>query len=199
MASRARGLGAMVSVVEVNPIRGLEATMDGFRVVKMMDAAKFGDIFITTTGNIRVIRKEHFREMRDGTILCNAGHFNVEIDIRGLAELSRKRREVLNDVEEFQFKDGKRIYLLGQGRLINLAGERSLGHPMEIMDMSFSLQVLSAEYLVKEGKKLSNHVYEIPREIDRKVAGLKLKSLHAGLEKLTPEQIRYGRSWKHST
>jgi len=199
IASRAKGLGAIVTVVETDPIKALEAAMGGFRVARMVEAACIGDIFITTTGNIGVIRKEHMRRMRDGAILCNAGHFNVEIDLKGLASLSVKRRKVLDDVEEFQLKDGRRLHLLAEGRLVNLAGERSLGHPMEIMDMSFALQALSVEYLAEHGEELEPKVHDVPAEIDRRVAELKLKSLGVGLEKLTREQLGYLRSWKFGT
>ena len=199
MASRAKGLGAIVTVVEGDAIRALEATMDGFRVMRMAEAAKVGGIFITTTGNLKAIRVEHMRRMRDGAILCNAGHFNVEIDIEGLAKLATRRRNVLEDIEEFRLKDGRRLYLLAEGRLVNLAGLRSLGHPIEIMDMSFSLQALSVEYLAKHGRGLENRVHEVPPEIDRRVAELKLKSLGVGLEKLTGEQVRYLRSWQLGT
>lgn len=199
IASRVKGLGAIVTVVETDSIKALEATMDGFRVARMAEAARIGDIFITATGNIGVIRKEHMRRMRDGTILCNAGHFNVEIDLKGLASLSVKRRKVLDDVEEFQLKDGRRLHLLAEGRLVNLAGERSLGHPMEIMDMSFALQALSVEYLTKHGRGLEPRVYDVPTEIDRKVAELKLRSLGIKLEKLTVEQCKYLKSWQIGT
>ena len=199
IASRAKGLGAIVTVVESDVIRALEAAMDGFRVMRMAEAAKIGDIFITATGNMNAIRAEHMRRMRDGAILCNAGHFNVEVDLRGLAKLSVRRRKVLEDIEEFKLRDGRRFYVLAEGRLVNLAGLRSLGHPIEIMDMSFSLQALSVEYLAKHGRELENRVHEVPSEIDRRVAELKLKSLGVGLEKLTGEQVRYLRSWQLGT
>lgn len=199
IASRAKGSGAMVTVVEIDPIKALEAVMDGFRVMKMTDAARIGDIFVTTTGNINVIRGEHMRLMKDGAILCNAGHFNVEIDLGGLAKMAVRRREILEDVEEFQLKNGHRIHLLAEGRLVNLAGKKSLGHPMEIMDMSFALQALSVEYLAKSGKGLKNKVYDVPSEIDRRVAELKLESIGAKLEKPTKEQIRYMKSWRMGT
>jgi len=195
IASRAKGLGAIVTVVETDPIRALEAAMDGFKVARMSEAARFGDIFITTTGNLNVIRKEHMSRMKDGAILSNAGHFNVEIDIPALGKLAVKKREVLEDVEEFQLRNGKRLHLLAEGRLVNLAGKRSLGHPMEIMDMSFALQALSVEYLARYGRGLEPKVYDVPPEIDRRVAELKLKSLGVGLEKQTPEQIKYSTSW----
>jgi adenosylhomocysteinase len=199
IASRAKGLGAIVTVVETDPIKALEATMDGFRVARMSEAARIGDIFITATGNIGVIREEHLRLMRDGAILCNAGHFDIEIDPKALAELSIKRRKILDDVEEFQLKNGRRLHLLAEGRLVNLAGRRSLGHPMEIMDMSFALQALSVEYLAKHGKELKPRVYDVPAEIDRRVAELKLNSLGIRLEKLTRQQLGYLRSWKFGT
>ncbi len=199
IASRAKGLGAIVTVVEADPIKALEATMDGFRVARMAEAARIGNIFITATGNINVIRKEHMQQMQDGAILCNAGHFNVEIDLRGLAKLATKRRKLLDDIEEFRLKDGRRLYLLAEGRLVNLAGKRSLGHPIEIMDMSFSLQALSVEYLAKHGRRLENKVYDVPAEIDRRVAELKLRSLGLGLEKPTVEQIKYLKSWHLGT
>jgi adenosylhomocysteinase len=199
IASRAKGLGAIVTVVESDVIRALEATMDGFKVMRMAEAAKIGDIFITATGNMNAIRAEHMRQMRDGAILCNSGHFNVEIDLGGLAKLAVRRRKVLEDIEEFKLKDGRRLYVLAEGRLVNLAGVRSLGHPIEIMDMSFSLQALSVEYLAKHGRKLENRAHDVPPEIDRRVAELKLKSLGVGLEKLTGEQVRYLRSWQLGT
>lgn len=199
IASRAKGLGAIVTVVETDPIKALEAAMDGFRVAGMTKAAHVGDIFITTTGNLKVIREAHMRVMKDGAILCNAGHFNVEIDIPALRKLAVKRREVLEDVEEFQLKGGKRLYLLAEGRLVNLAGKRSLGHPMEIMDMSFALQALSVEYIAKHAGELEPRVYEVPTDIDREVAELKLKSIGAELEKPTKEQLEYLRSWRAGT
>jgi len=199
IASRAKGLGAIVTVVESDVIRALEAAMDGFKVMRMVEAAKIGDIFITATGNMNAIRAEHMQRMHDGAILCNAGHFNVEVDLRGLAKLSVRRRKVLEDIEEFKLRDGRRFYVLAEGRLVNLAGLRSLGHPIEIMDMSFSLQALSVEYLAKHGRELENRVHEVPSEIDRRVAELKLKSLGVGLEKLTGEQVRYLRSWQLGT
>jgi adenosylhomocysteinase len=199
IASRAKGLGAIVTVVETDPIKALEAVMDGFKVARMTEAAGMGDIFITATGNVNVIRKEHMQRMRDGAILCNAGHFNVEIDLEALARLAARRRRVLDDVEEFGLKNGRKLYLLAEGRLINLAGKRSLGHPIEIMDMSFSLQALSVEYLAKHGRGLEKKVYDVPASIDRKVAGLKLKSMGVRLERLTKEQIRYARSWRMGT
>lgn len=199
IATRAKGLGAIVTVVEPDPVKALEAAMMGFRVRRMDEAAEVGDIFVTATGSINVIRKRHFLKMRDGAILCNAGHFNVEIDVKGLERISVSRRKLLPDIEEFRLKDGRRLYLLAEGRLVNLAGERSLGHPAEIMDMSFSLQALSLEFLAKRGRELAAGVHEVPREIDRTVAELKLKSMGIGLEKPTSEQLRYAKSWKFGT
>ncbi|MEA1904282.1 MAG: adenosylhomocysteinase [Candidatus Hadarchaeota archaeon] len=199
IASRAKGLGAIVTVVESDAIRALEAAMDGFRVMRMAEAAKIGEIFITATGSIGVIRKEHMKKMKDGAILSNAGHFNVEIDLKGLEELAVVQREVMDDVMEFKLRDGRRLYLLTEGRLVNLAGKRSLGHPIEIMDMSFSLQALCATYLVEHGKKLEPKVYEVPAEIDRKVAELKLRSLGIRLERPTLEQRKYLESWEFGT
>jgi len=199
IASRAKGLGAVVNIVESDPIRALEATMDGFRVMRMAEAAEVGDIFITATGNLNVIRAEHFQRMKDGAFLCNAGHFDVEIDLEGLTKLARGREKVLDDVEGYQLKDGRRLYMLAEGRLVNLAGLKSLGHPIEIMDLSFSLQALSAEYLARHGGGLEDRVYDVPAEIDRRVAELKLKSLGIKLERLTEEQIKYLRSWQLGT
>ncbi len=195
IASRAKGLGAIVTVVETDPIKALEATMDGFSVAPMSEAAREGDIFITATGGLKVIRAEHMRLMRDGAILCNSGHFNVELDVEGLSRMAKGKSEILEDVMEFKLKDERRIYLLAEGRLVNLAGKRSLGHPMEIMDMSFALQALSVVYLAEHGKGLSPKVHEVPADIDRKVAELKLASLGVKLEKLTREQINYTKSW----
>jgi adenosylhomocysteinase len=199
IASRARGLGAKVTVVETDAIRALEAAMEGFEVATMDEVAEKGDIFITTTGSVNVIRKEHMRKMKDGAILSNAGHFNVEIDLEGLRDLTIAKRQSMDDVEEFKLKNGRRLYLLTEGRLVNLAGKRSRGHPMEIMDMSFSLQALSAVYLAKRGKELEPKVHEVPIEIDRKVAELKLRSLGIRLEKMTPEQREYLKSWQVGT
>jgi adenosylhomocysteinase len=199
IASRLKGMGAVVYVVETDPIRALEAAMDGFRVVDMQEASSRGDVFITCTGSIGVIRGEHFERMREGAILANAGHFDVEIDLPSLEALSVSRREILPDVEEFRLKDGRRIFLLCRGRLVNLAGERSLGHPVEIMDMSFSLQALSLEYLAKHASEMHPGVYPVPGEIDRKVAELKLRSLGGKLERETEEQIRYRSSWRFGT
>jgi adenosylhomocysteinase len=191
LALRARGMGSNVIVVEVDAIRALEATMDGFRVMPMAEAAPLGDVFCTVTGNTRVIRNEHFRLMKDGAILCNSGHFNVEIDIPGLKSLSSKvRKGVRRFVDEYTLKTGKkRIYLLGEGRLVNLAAAE--GHPASVMDMSFATQALCVEYVARNGHTLVPRVYDVPEAIENKVATLKLKSMKISIEKLTPEQVAY--------
>lgn len=196
-AMRAKGMGAKVIVIEVDPLRALEATMDGFEVMPIMDAAKIGDIFVTVTGDINVIRREHFKVMKDGAIVSNSGHFNVELDIKGLALLSKGRRIIRDFVEEFTLKDGRRIYLLGEGRLINLAAAE--GHPASVMDMSFANQALSAEYMAKNYKKLKNQVYSVPEDIDKNIARLKLKSLGIKIDLLTAEQKKYLASWEIGT
>ncbi len=198
IASRARGMGSIVYVVETDPTRALEAQMDGFQAVDMNSAAEIGDIFITCTGNFRVIRREHFERMKDGAILANAGHFDVEIDLPSLREMSTQK-QILPDVEEYTLKDGRRLFLLCQGRLVNLAGQRSLGHPVEIMDMSFSLQALSAKYLAQHARELQPRVYQVPAELDKRVAELKLLSLGGKIERETEEQARYRSSWRLGT
>jgi len=199
MAARAKGLGAIVTVVEVDPVKALEAAMEGFNVAPMSEAARTGDIFITTTGGLKVISKEHMKKMKDGAILCNSGHFNVEIDVKGLESMAVSAKEIVEDVKEFKLKGGRRLYLLTEGRLVNLAGQRALGHPMEIMDMSFALQAMSAIYLAKRGRKLKPGVHNVPAELDTKVAELKLRSLGIKLERLTREQIKYNESWLEGT
>ncbi len=197
VATRARGMGAHVIVTEIDPVRALEAVMDGFRVMRMREAARIGEVFITTTGNTQVIRGEHIRAMRDGVILCNAGHFDVEIDLGALRSLSRKRRVVREHVEEFTLRDGRRLYLLAEGRLINLAAAE--GHPASVMDMSFANQALSVEYAVRHAGRLENHVYPVPREVDAEVARLKLTSMGVKIDALTAEQQRYLGSWEAGT
>ncbi|MGQ9788538.1 MAG: adenosylhomocysteinase [Candidatus Hadarchaeaceae archaeon] len=199
IASRSKGLGALVTVVETDPVKALEAAMDGFQVTSMAEASKWGEIFITATGGYKVIRAEHIKQMRDGVILCNSGHFNVEIDVEGLKRMAVSSRKVIEDVVEFKLKNGRRIYLLAGGRLVNLAGKHSLGHPMEIMDMSFALQALSVVYLVRVGRGFAPGVYEVPPEIDRRVAELKLRSMGIKLEKQTKEQLEYLASWRFGT
>jgi adenosylhomocysteinase len=197
VASRARGLGGNVVVVEVEPRKALEAVMDGFRVMSMKNAARVGDLFITVTGNIAAIRKEHFLLMKDQAIICNSGHFNVEIDIPVLASLSKEVNQIKNDVQEYVLKDGKRIYLLAEGRLVNLAS--AFGHPPEVMDMSFANQALAVRYINEKGRTLSNQVYRVPVEIDSRVAKLKLEAMGIEIETLTEEQDKYLHSWTSGT
>ena len=197
VAMRARGMGSKVIVTEIDPIKAIEATMDGFQVMKMEEASKIGDIFVTVTGNLNVVREEHFKNMKEGAIIANSGHFNVEIDIKALEKLSSSKRVIRDSVEEYTLKDGKKIYLLGEGRLINLAAAE--GHPASVMDMSFANQALSAEYLSKEGKKLENKVYSVPLDIDRRIATLKLKSMGISIDTLKKEQEEYLSSWKSGT
>ena len=196
-ASRAKGHGADVVVLEVDPLRALEAVMDGFRVMPMAEIAPAGDIFVTATGDIHVVRKEHFEVMKDGAIVANTGHFNVEIDIPALEGLATSRRQVREFVEEFTLADGRRIYLLGEGRLINLAAAE--GHPSSVMDMSFANQALAAEYMVKNAASLEKRVYDVPADIDAEIARLKLASLGTGIDTLTPEQVEYLASWNMGT
>lgn len=197
VAMRARGMGANVIITEVDPVKALEAVMDGFTVKPISEAAKEGDIFCTLTGDINVIRKEHFLKMKDGAIVSNSGHFNVELDINNLTKISVRRRMIRDFVEEFTLKNGKRIYLLGDGRLINLAAAE--GHPPSVMDMSFANQALSVEYIVKHHSKLEKKVYSVPVEIDRNIAYLKLKSMGIKIDKLTEEQKKYLESWEEGT
>lgn len=197
VAMRASGMGARVIVCEVDPLRALEAVMDGYQVMPMREAAKVGDIFCTVSGNINVIRREHFEVMKDGAIVANAGHFNVEIEIPALEELAVRKRKVREFVEEFTMADGRRIYLLGEGRLINLAAAE--GHPASVMDMSFANQALCCEYIVRNGRNLEKMVYAVPEEIDQKIAALKLESLGVEIDTLTPEQERYLASWQEGT
>ncbi len=196
IAMRARGMGANVVVTEVDEIRALEAVMDGFRVMKMGEAAKIGDIFITATGNRDVIREEHIRRMRDGAILANAGHFNVEIDIPALERMARAKREARKYVTEYDL-GGKRVYLLAEGRLVNLVAAD--GHPVEVMDMSFANQALAAKYIAENWEKLERRVYRLPEELDRMVARMKLESMGVEIDELTDEQIRYLSDWRCGT
>ncbi len=197
VAARAHGLGAQVIVTETSPLRALEAVMDGFRVMPMARAAEEGDIFVTVTGNTSVVRSEHFVTMKDGAILCNAGHFNVEIDLAALAGMAQSRRAVRPFVEEFTLRGGRRLYVLGEGRLINLAAAE--GHPAAVMDMSFANQALSVEHLVKHGSTLDRKVYGVPRAIDLEIARLKLASMDVHVDELTPEQDAYLSSWTQGT
>lgn len=197
LAMRARGMGAKVVVTEVNPVRALEAGMDGFQVEKIENAAKFGDLFVTVTGDINVITVENMTTMRDGAILANSGHFNVELDLENLENIKRTKRKVRPYVEEYTLATGKKIYVLGDGRLINLVAAE--GHPAEVMDMSFADQSLAAEYLTKNKGKLENKVYILPEKLDHEVARLKLKAMGWGLDQLTPEQKKYLSSWQEGT
>ncbi len=197
VALRARGAGARVIVTEIDPTRALEAVMDGFEVMSMAQAAKIGKVFVTVTGNKGIIRREHFQAMPDGAIVCNSGHFNVELDIPALQGLSKTVRTVKPYVDEYTRKDGARIYLLGEGRLINLASAE--GHPASVMDMSFANQALSAEHMAKNGRKLEKKVYRVPLEIDREIARLKLLSMGIKIDALTPEQKKYLASWQEGT
>lgn len=197
VAMRARGMGARVIVTEIDPLKALEAVMDGFDVMPAQDAARRGDIFVTVTGNINVLTQEHFLQMKDGAIVANTGHFNVEIDIEGLEKISKSKRKIRDFVEEYTLKNGKRIFLLAEGRLVNLSAAE--GHPAAVMDMSFANQALSAEYIFKNGKKLDKKVYPVPQEIDREIARLKLESMGIKIDTLTPEQYKYLHSWQMGT
>jgi adenosylhomocysteinase len=197
VAMRAKGHGSDVIVTEVNPTRAIEAVMDGFRVMTMAEAAKIGDIFITVTGDKSVLAGEHFERMKDGAVMCNSGHFNVEIDIPALERLASGKKPARPFVDEYAMKDGRRLYLLGEGRLINLAAAE--GHPAVVMDMSFANQALSAEYLVKHASELSRQVYPVPEDIDKQIAKLKLASMGVQIDKLTPEQEHYLASWSEGT
>ena len=197
LASRARGAGAEVIVTEIDPTKALEAVMDGFRVMSMEEAAKLGDVFCTVTGNKSVLAKQHFELMKDGAIISNSGHFNVEIDIPSLEKLSSSKRTTRNFVDEYTMKDGRRINLLGEGRLINLAAAE--GHPASVMDMSFANQALSCEYMAKNHASLEKKVYTVPVELDKRVAKLKLESLGIKIDRLTSEQEEYLASWSEGT
>jgi adenosylhomocysteinase len=197
VAMRARGLGANVIVTEIDPTKAIEAVLDGHRVLPMEQAAPLGDIFVTVTGNKGVLRAEHFRAMKDGAVVCNSGHFNVEIDIPALESQSRGRRMIREFVEEFAMSDGRRVHLLADGRLINLAAAE--GHPASVMDMSFANQALAAEYMVKSHAELENRVYPVPEPIDREIARLKLAAMGTTIDQPTPEQERYMSSWEEGT
>jgi adenosylhomocysteinase len=197
VALRSRGMGANVIVIEVEPRKALEAAMDGYRVMSMEKAAPLGDLFITVSGDINVIRGEHFALMKDQAILSNSGHFNVEIDIPALEKMATSKVEVKENVTEYDMSDGRRLYLLGEGRLINLAA--AYGHPPEVMDMSFSNQSLSVRYIVEHGRGMERKVYPVPAEIDRRVAELKLASMGLKIEKLTAQQYEYLHSWQMGT
>jgi len=197
LASRARGMGADVIVTEIDPVKAIEAVMDGYRVMSMNEAAKIGDIFVTVTGNKNVISREHFEHMKNGAVVANSGHFNVEIDIPALEKMSSSKRPTRDFVDEYAMKDGRKIYLLGEGRLINLAAAE--GHPASVMDMSFANQALACEYLVKNHKSLERKVYPVPEELDKKIARLKLESMGIKIDRLSPEQEEYLASWSEGT
>jgi adenosylhomocysteinase len=196
-AMRARGLGARVVVTEVNPLKALEALMDGYEVLPMAQAAQIGDIFCTLTGDLNVIREEHFHPMKDGAILANSGHFNVEIDLAALERLSTSKRQIRDSVEEFTLKNGKCLYLLAEGRLVNLAAAE--GHPSAVMDMSFANQSLAAEFISKNHHKFQKQVYPVPEEIDKEIARLKLAAMQVEIDTLTPEQEKYLASYDLGT
>ena len=197
VAMRAKGHGADVIITEINPVRALEAVMDGFRVMPMTEAAKIGDIFITVTGNKSILTHDHFERMKDGAVIANSGHFNVEIDIPALEKLSSSKKPVRPFVDEYAMKDGRKLYLLGEGRLINLAAAE--GHPASVIDMSFANQALASEYLVKNASSLKHEVYSVPENIDRDIAKLKLDSMGIQVDKLTPDQEQYLASWSEGT
>ncbi len=196
-AMRARGLGANVIVTEVNPIRAIEAVMDGFRVMPMNEAAKLGDVFVTVTGNRHVIDKAHFESMKDGAIVCNSGHFDLELNLEALAAMSKGREQIRPFMEEFTLNNGRRVLVLGEGRLINLAAAE--GHPASVMDMSFANQALAVEFLVKNKGKLSNNVHTLPSSFDDEIATMKLKAMGVAIDKLTPEMTEYMNSWTVGT
>jgi adenosylhomocysteinase (EC 3.3.1.1) len=197
IAWRLRGMGARVIVTEVSPLRALEAVMDGFDVMPMTRAAEIGDLFVTATGNTKVVRADHFLKMKDGAVLANAGHFNVEIDVEGLERLAVSKRNVRPYLDEYVLPNGRRLYLLAEGRLVNLAAAE--GHPSEVMDLSFSNQALSVEYLVKKGKELERKVYNVPQEIDEQVAWLKLRGMGIEIDQMTEEQKEYVKQWRYGT
>lgn len=197
IAMRARGMGANVIVTEIDPLRALEAVMDGFTVMPISKAAEIGDIFVTATGDINVIRKEHMLKMKDGAILANSGHFNVEISLPDLESISVSKRGTRLNVKEYKLSDGRRLYLLAEGRLVNLVAAE--GHPPEVMSMSFANQALSVKYLIEHGKQLKPKVFRVPEEIDRSIANLALKSMGFQIDELTEEQIKYLKGWKAGT
>ncbi len=197
LAMRARGMGANVIVTEIDPIKGIEALMDGFRVMSMAEAAQIGDVFVTVTGNKNVIARDHFEKLKNGAIICNSGHFNVEIDLDTLGKVASSRRQTREFVEEFGMRDGRKIYVLGEGRLINLAAAE--GHPASVMDMSFANQALSADYMVKNHAKLEKKVYPVPEDLDKSIAKMKLEAMGVKIDRLTPEQEEYLASWSEGT
>ncbi|MCD4783343.1 MAG: adenosylhomocysteinase [Candidatus Eremiobacteraeota bacterium] len=197
IAMRARGMGARVIVIEVDPLKALEAVMDGFEVMPIKEAAKIGELFCTVTGDINVIRREHFKLMKDGAIICNSGHFNVEIEIPALEDMAESKRRFRNYIDEYKMPDGRKLYLLAEGRLVNLSAAE--GHPATVMDMSFANQAMAAEFLVSFSDNLKNKVYKVPELIDKKIAMLKLRTMGINIDTLTPEQKEYLDSWKMGT
>jgi adenosylhomocysteinase len=197
IARRAAGAGAHVVVTEVDPLKALEAVMDGYRVLRMAEAAPLGDVFVTATGNLHVLRGEHFRAMKDGAVVANAGHFNVEIDLEALAGMARGTRVVRDHVQEYALGDGRRIFVLGEGRLVNLAAAE--GHPASVMDMSFANQALAVEHLARNAGSLGIGIHRVPREIDARIAQLKLEAMGVAVDALTDEQARYLASWEQGT
>ena len=197
VAMRAQGMGANVIVTEVDPLRALEAVMDGYQVMPMLNAAKLGDFFCTVTGDIKVLREEHFAIMKDGAIICNSGHFNVEIDLEALAEMSKEKRQIRESVEEYLLSNGKRVNVLGEGRLVNLAAAE--GHPSSVMDMSFANQALASSYVIEKGTELENKVYGVPEDIDQEIGKLKLAAMGIEIDQLLPEQENYLGSWDMGT
>ncbi|HEY3343828.1 MAG TPA: adenosylhomocysteinase [Anaerolineaceae bacterium] len=197
LANRARGMGSNVVVTEIDPLKALEAVMDGFRVMPMVEAAQIGDIFVTVTGDLNVIDKHHFEVMKDGAIVCNSGHFNVEINLPALEAMSADKKLVRPFVEQYQLKDGRQIHILGEGRLINLAAAE--GHPASVMDMSFANQALAAEYMLRNADKLQKTVYSVPEEIDHEIARIKLESMGVKIDTLSPDQVKYLNSWEEGT
>jgi adenosylhomocysteinase len=197
LAMRAQGMGANVIVIEVSPLKGLEAVMDGYRVMTIREAARIGDIFVTVTGDVNVIREEHFGLMKNGAIICNSGHFNAEIEIKALEKMAKAKKTIRDYTVEYVLRNGRKIYLLGEGRLINLAAAE--GHPASVMDMSFCNQALGVEYMKKNYKDLDNGVYSVPENIDNEIARLKLKSMGVSIDTLTEEQKKYLSSWEMGT
>ena len=190
-------MGAQVIVTETDPLKALEASMDGFEVMPLKEAAAIGNVFVTVTGNTSVIRKEHFVRMKDGAIVANSGHFNVEIDISALKQLSTKVRTIRDVIEEHRLKDGRRIHLIAGGRLVNLSAAE--GHPASVMDMSFANQALGAEFLTKSRAKLEHRIYTLPEEMDNRIAALKLKAMDVQIDRLTQQQVKYLASWELGT
>ncbi len=197
VAFKAHGLGANVIVTEVNPVKALEARMDGFRAMKLIDACKEGNVFVTVTGDIDVIDTKHYQAMKDGAIICNSGHFDVEINKKNLKKISKRIRLIRTSCVEYELKNGKKLYLLAEGRLVNLSAAE--GHPAMVMDMSFANQALASEYIIKKGKKLEKKVYKLPDELDMEIARLKLKSMGISIDSLSPTQKKYISSWQHGT